>query len=88
MISDHEFENRPPGKLNIGITQLESGKIKNSGEIAVVRFWAKQVGESTIRLIDNNRLRIEKANGNLIDNYESIAEFIDRAKISVDIKER
>jgi len=24
----------------------------------------------------------------LIDNYESIAEFIDRAKISVDIKER
>ena len=88
MISDHEFESRPPGKLNIGITQLESGKIKNSGEIAVVRFWAKQVGESTIRLIDNNRLRIEKANGKLIDNYESIAEFIDQAKISVEIKER
>ena len=88
MISDHEFENNSPGKLNIGITQLESGKINNSGEIAVVRFWAKQAGESKIRLIDNNRLRIEKASGKLIDNYESIAEFIDHAEISIEIKER
>ena len=86
MISDYEFENHPPGKLNIGITQLESGKIKNSGEIAVVRFWAKQVGESKIRLLGNNRLRVEKANGKLIDNYESIAELIDRAEISLEIK--
>ena len=87
-MSDDEFENNSPGKLNIGITQLESGKINNSGEIAVVRFWAKQAGESKIRLIDNNRLRIEKASGKLIDNYESIAEFIDRAEISIEIKER
>ena len=88
MISDHEFENHYPGKLNIGITQLESGKIRNSGEIAVVRFWAKQAGQSKIRLLDNNRLRVEKASGKLIDSYESIAEFIDHAEVSVDIKER
>ncbi|MCZ6676957.1 MAG: cohesin domain-containing protein [Candidatus Poribacteria bacterium] len=84
IIADHNFAERTPGRLNIGITRVGTSEgLSTSGIIAVIRFRARQSGEGRIQLLNNNKLSLQQPDGSPVHGFADLIRFLSRAETSV-----
>ena len=84
ILADHQFAGRQPGRLNIGITRTGTPQeLSSSGVIAIVRFQAKQAGETRLQLLNNSKLSIQQLDGSPVEGFGDLIRFLSRADTSL-----